>query len=425
MEILQRMPAIRGGQTPDWAGRSPQIGIVSGEVFWRWLAVAYAAYWMVFVAGALTNQPVLNNVGAVFILATIGWAALERLWVEVDAVVIACLAAALIPLLVVSVSGAAAYPDAIAKHVSLYVVMALGRMLRLPLASDSRMRNIFVVQILMVLILSLLMDRGGVYDGGTRHSGLFANPNNLALIPFLLLFFVNRRRDSAAMLVAAQAVVVGVLILSRTSGAVIGYAIGLVVQFRSLLDRRWRMAVLSFAAVGALIIVALVAGGQRLLPDTRLTNQLAVMGTDLNTVLEGQQIAYYDQEKVLGSGSASGIWRLAHWRDTFMLYARGSAAELLVGYGIGSSVAYTGTFPHNEYLRVLFEQGIIGLTLFLFTWTRIIQSAPKDVRYVGLIVAIYSFSENNLDNFPFMSLFILCLCATGARTASRRAFSTS
>jgi hypothetical protein len=33
------------------------------------------------------------------------------------------------------------------------------------------------------------------------------------------------------------------------------------------------------------------------------------------------------------------------------------------------------------------------------------------VRYVGLIVAIYSFSENNLDNFPFMALFVLCLSA--------------
>jgi hypothetical protein len=37
------------------------------------------------------------------------------------------------------------------------------------------------------------------------------------------------------------------------------------------------------------------------------------------------------------------------------------------------------------------------------------------VRYVGLIVAIYSFSENNLDNFPFMALFVLCLSARGVQ----------
>jgi hypothetical protein len=170
MEILQRMTAIGDGQTPDWVGRSAQSRSVSGEVFWRWLAMAYAAYWIVFVAGAFTNQPVLNNVGVVFILATIGWAVLERLWVEVDAVVIACLAAALIPLLVVTATNTTAYPDAIVKHVSLYVVMALGRMA----ATAKRIKfqdAKHIGQILIILILSLLMDRGGVYDSGTRHPG--------------------------------------------------------------------------------------------------------------------------------------------------------------------------------------------------------------------------------------------------------------
>jgi hypothetical protein len=128
-------------------------------------------------------------------------------------------------------------------------------------------------------------------------------------------------------------------------------------------------------------------------------------------VLAGEQVAYYDQEKVLGPGAASGIWRLAHWRQTVATYAGGSTAQKLVGFGIGSSPGFLGKLPHNEYLRVLFEQGIVGLILFLFAWSRIIKTAPRDVRYCGLILAIYSFSENNLDNFPFMSLFILCLSA--------------
>jgi O-antigen ligase len=54
------------------------------------------------------------------------------------------------------------------------------------------------------------------------------------------------------------------------------------------------------------------------------------------------------------------------------------------------ALAKTGVLPHNEYLRLLFEQGILGFVLFVFAWWRIIVTAPAGVRYIGLIVAIYS-----------------------------------
>jgi hypothetical protein len=93
------------------------------------------------------------------------------------------------------------------------------------------------------------------------------------------------------------------------------------------------------------------------------------------------------------------------------MYVDGTPVQQLFGFGIGSSPVLLGKLPHNEYLRVLFEQGIAGLILFLYAWRVIVRAAPASVRYVALIVAIYSISENNLDNFPFMSLFILFLSA--------------
>jgi hypothetical protein len=108
---------------------------------------------------------------------------------------------------------------------------------------------------------------------------------------------------------------------------------------------------------------------------------------------------------------------VAHWRRTIETYIQGDPAQQIAGFGIGSSPLILGKLPHNEYLRMLFEQGVIGLALFLFAWYRIIMSAPREIRYIGLITAIYSFSENNLDNFPFMALFVLCLSARGAGAA--------
>jgi hypothetical protein len=386
----------------------------SGDTAWVWIAMAFSAYWLLFVVGAYSGRQELNDLGAVCVLATLVWTTLERLWVRLDDVAIACIVAACLPLVVSLFSHAGKHPDAIAKHVSLYLVMAVSRLLRLPVASASKIRRVFAAQILIILILSVMTDRGGIWDGGTRHSGLFANPNNLALIPFLLLLFIDRRRDPKILQAGAHIVVIAVLVWTGTSGAIMAYGIGLAASIYALLPRSSRLPVIAVAVLTGLTVAAFIGfGGEGIFPDTRLAKQILVMRTELKTVLSGREVAYYDQERVLGPGAASGVWRLVHWRRTVSTYLGGSSAEKLVGFGIGSSPDYLGKLPHNEYLRVLFEQGIVGLLLFLFAWTRTIVSAPRDIRYCGLILAIYSFSENNLDNFPFMALFILCLSATG------------
>ena len=183
-------------------------------------------------------------------------------------------------------------------------------------------------------------------------------------------------------------------------------------HLRSRLSPNWRALAQTIALAGTVAVTIIVVGGDDLLPETRLTKQISVIRTQLRNVAAGAQISYYDEERTLGTGSTSAIWRLAHWRRTLGIYADGTTAQHLLGFGIGSSPVILGILPHNEYLRVLFEQGIAGLFLFLFAWRLIILKAPPAVRYVGWIVAIYSFSENNLDNFPFMSLFILFLSAT-------------
>lgn len=389
-----------------------QLRSASAGLLWAWIAWAFAVYWVLFVAGAVLGHKQLNSVGGVVILCVLAWAALERLWVRVDAVFAASVAAVFIPLFHLFGSRTPDSVEAFVKYFSVCVVMALSRMLRLPTASSSKTRWVLAGQTLLILLISLTIYRGGAWDGASRHSGLFPNPNNLALIPFLLLFFIDRTRDRRAIRVAAHVVVLVVLAFSGTSGAFMAYAIGMAVHLSAVIPRRWRdMACVAVVLAGLALFGFVALGGNRLLPETRFTNQLSVMQTDFQKVLQGDNIDYYAQERVLGSGSASAIWRLAHWRRTLSTYADGTVTQIVFGFGPGSSTAMLGILPHNEYLRILFEHGIAGFALFMFAWYRLIRSAPPGTRYIGLIFAIYSFSENNLDNFPFMSLLILCLSA--------------
>jgi hypothetical protein len=392
-----------------------QLRSASGDVVWGWIAAAFTAYWILFVAGAFLSHKELNSVGGVLILGLLAWFVLERLWVRLDAVVVASLSAAIaIPLLQLMANETLS-TEAVFKHASLYLTLAASRVLNLPIACRSKVRWLLLGHVLTILFISLTIYRGTSWDGGTRHSGLFVNPNNLALIPFLLLFLIDPLRDKLFVRLSIHAIVIAVLAFSGTSGAVLAYAIGIAYNSRLLIPAKLRKTVyLALPAMAVSATVFLASNGLALFPETRLTNQISVIGGQLQNVLSGGDVAYYQQERVLGPGSASGIWRVAHWRRTVTTYLDGTLLENLVGYGLGSSPRMMGKLPHNEYLRMLFEQGAIGLFLFLFCWRRVIATAPAHVRYVGLIVAIYSFSENNLDNYPFMALFVLCLSARAA-----------
>lgn len=391
-----------------------QLRSANGEAIWSWITWAFTAYWILFVAGAFLSRKELNAIGGVLILGVLAWVMLERLWVRLDAVFMASLTgAACLPVLQIMVSSPPA-SEALFKHISLCLVMAVSRILQVPVACKSKMRWVLIAQVLAILLISLTIYKGTSWDGGTRHSGLFVNPNNLALIPFLLLFFIDPLKDKRFVRLAVHGIVVAVLAFSGTSGAILAYIIGLGVHLRGMISKRSRLLVYGLLIVGGLAGVAFLAiDGERLLPETRLTNQISVIRVQLKNVLEGGDVAYYEQERVLGPGSASGIWRVAHWRRTIATYFDGTPVERIFGFGIGSSPRILGKLPHNEYLRMLFEQGIVGFLLFVFAWYRIIRTAPGEVQYIGLIVAMYSFSENNLDNFPFMALFILCLSARG------------
>jgi hypothetical protein len=408
------MPSLDQGFNRNiWQQRS-----VNGQALWSWITWAFAAYWILFVTGVFLSRKELNAVGGVVILCVLAWVLLERLWVRLDAVVVACLFAAVcLPVLQIIFS-TPPEPEALFKHISLCLVMAIGRLLQMPPVFKSRMRWLLAAQVLAILVISLTIYKGTSWDGGTRHSGLFVNPNNLALIPFLLLFFIDPLKDKRLIRVGVHGIVVAVLAFSGTSGATLAYAVGLGVHLLGTVSKKSRSIVYGLVAIGGLaVMVFLATGAERFLPETRLTNQISVIRVQFQNVIQGGDIAYYEEERVLGPGSASGIWRVEHWRQTIATYFEGNPAQQIFGFGLGSSPRIMGQLPHNEYLRMLFEQGFIGFFIFIFAWRRIITTAPSQVRYIGLIVAIYSFSENNLDNFPFMALFILCLSARGVGDA--------
>src|SRR4051812_5647019 len=262
---------------------------VSDQTIWSAFSLAFTAYWSLFATGAMLGRQELNSVGGVIVLAVMLWACLERLWVHLDGVVMASLAAAmLLPLLQIALIDEPPSPQALFKHISVCMVMACSRMLALRLPYESKSRFILSVQILVILLISCTIHKGTSWDGGTRHSGLFLNPNNLALIPFLLLFFVHPVRDKWFIRLGAHGVVALILAFSGTSGAVLAYVIALAFHLRKSIPSQYLSGLYVLLPCLGLAAVFLSIGNRpSLLPQTRITKQVEIIGGQMEALLNG------------------------------------------------------------------------------------------------------------------------------------------
>jgi hypothetical protein len=62
--------------------------------------------------------------------------------------------------------------------------------------------------------------------------------------------------------------------------------------------------------------------------------------------------------------------------------------------------------PHNDYLRILVEYGLINFAIFVcfLVYVRGALKTPP-ARVLFVVLCIYFFSENLLDSFTSMTLF--------------------
>jgi O-antigen ligase len=128
-------------------------------------------------------------------------------------------------------------------------------------------------------------------------------------------------------------------------------------------------------------------------------------------------------DKAFEKSGREGLW-------SFILTRIGKDYHLVFGYGVGSAevdvMKSAGGVPHNEYLRVLYEMGIVGLLLFVaFLWqlwgiarhgARSADNQTKEVlagTAVGLITlfACGSLVDNMISKYKLMGFAIYMFVA--------------
>jgi O-antigen ligase len=141
-----------------------------------------------------------------------------------------------------------------------------------------------------------------------------------------------------------------------------------------------------------------------------------VVWHELPLAVSGYELDYGNLSSMYGRSDFSGIWRVSHWRTCVDVIADANIVQLLCGHGIASSTLLLNNVPHNDYLRVLMEQGIIGLTLYTAFFLTVFRRIDWRHRYCIVAIALYCFSENNMENLLFMSIFVFFLASAQKKT---------
>ena len=112
--------------------------------------------------------------------------------------------------------------------------------------------------------------------------------------------------------------------------------------------------------------------------------------------------------ELTGTTDMSAFFRITHWTNIWAIYSSQGLGGILLGYGANQTGVLTvlPLPPHNDYLRVMAEYGLLNLLVFVpFVLCIALSIRQQAARILFTVLLIYFFSENLLDNFTSMVLF--------------------
>jgi len=164
----------------------------------------------------------------------------------------------------------------------------------------------------------------------------------------------------------------------------------------------------SIVMITACLVIATVAFSLGLFD--RALNVLAPMIRDFQTLGLGAIVRMDFGTLVVRNQTTdlSGYFRLIHWSEILEHWKNSGPFTWFFGYGAGHTAEITRMrlVPHNDYLRILVETGLITLGIFIALLIRVTQNLPTVAARIIFTVLLFYFSSDNLiDGFSTMAIF--------------------
>lgn len=212
----------------------------------------------------------------------------------------------------------------------------------------------------LLLPFALDLATGAFLSGDYRYRSLMPHANHLGyvcatvLITFLYLHF--SRLYSPRGLYVFLAAALGMLVASKSSGALFVFMAGVLMIFLSF---RFSVTRLVYAAMA---VVAVVMALQTPLGQYALEK---ITVSDLDLIVEKARSHQF------GNQGSSFAWRMSYWIAMIEAQFDSGSAIVLFGQGGGSTGDGNRVFdfiskdPHSDFVRLFIEYGVVGSLLIL------------------------------------------------------------
>jgi hypothetical protein len=284
-------------------------------------------------------------------------------------------------------------------------------------------RKPFVRFLFALLVIAPLVTWGvqlienGFQIDNVRETSIFANRNNAAVYAVTLLGLLAVLTGKA---VRSVFLFLAVGVMFGTLGVLLAVLLALV-----LTVGKWRdVALLA-------VLIALGWAGYVLFPQFGPFARFTPVVDSIRLLMDGsinlRTVTFGQLTLMLHTSDLSFIFRLKHWVDLWAEFMKADIYHLMFGYGVGSSIRLSEMHlvPHNDYLRYLFEFGVVTFAAFIGLIVLVMARCGRRWETVPLLVSvIYLFSENLITNYTAIAFFYFTAGALSERIAALKAPAT-
>ena len=230
-----------------------------------------------------------------------------------------------------------------------------------------------------------------------RYQNIFSHANHFSYVLMICFYYVLKYKAfKPSIRPIIMFILIISLILASSSGAILTVLILLLYHYFSKAKRNFFKFAFSF-----LVLVVVILGISFTEKISSQIESLQYLNLDF----------IYEKAKVYEPGGyGSLVWRLIYWMQILQSFLANNAFVLFFGEGIDTLTksnylySFMYTDPHNDYLKVLVEFGILGLTLLFALLAKIYFIFKKFDILIMLMVPL--FFANIIVSWPF-NIFIL------------------